>query len=200
MRVHSHQSATSSATSQPVAPCGGPICSAKDCTKPVKARGLCDYHYWSARRAWQRGEVDLPPKSKQPEGRVRWSEQDIADIVRRLAIESIATVAESYGIKAPGLSGVLKRHGIYVREVRKQHKSGPVSNAGMGLPGHTGVFHGHGAAAIAALQPGDCRWPVGDLCESGFMFCAAPRVAGKSYCAHHLAEAKDQKRRYGAGE
>jgi GcrA cell cycle regulator len=153
------------------------------------ARRMCGYHYGTARRAWQRGEAELPPKAKVPEKRIRWSEADLQDVARRLTIESVATVAESYGIKAPGLCGLLKRHGLSAREIRKQHKSGPVSNAGLGLPGSSGVFVGHAAAAVAALAVGQCRWPDGDPREAGFRFCSGAKVAGKPYCAEHMAGA-----------
>jgi GcrA cell cycle regulator len=30
-----------------------------------------------------------------------------------------------------------------------------------------------------------CRWPIGDPCNPGFVFCGDERLAGSSYCAHH---------------
>jgi GcrA cell cycle regulator len=36
------------------------------------------------------------------------------------------------------------------------------------------------------LEPGDCRWPLGDPQEPGFGYCAAGRVLGKPYCAGHM--------------
>tara|TARA_R100000655_G_scaffold91566_1_gene132320 strand:+ start:114 stop:344 length:231 start_codon:yes stop_codon:yes gene_type:complete len=37
------------------------------------------------------------------------------------------------------------------------------------------------------LEPDSCRWPVND--GDPYLFCAAPRVAGSSYCACHAARA-----------
>lgn len=42
-----------------------------------------------------------------------------------------------------------------------------------------------GAAAVCALRPGDCRWPIGDPKEEGFRFCGSPRERGFAYCPHH---------------
>lgn len=37
------------------------------------------------------------------------------------------------------------------------------------------------------LESNDCRWPVGDVREPDFHFCAKPRLAAKPYCfAHYL--------------
>lgn len=42
------------------------------------------------------------------------------------------------------------------------------------------------AQAVADLLPNACRWPVGELADPDFHFCAAPRLRG-SYCAVHRA-------------
>lgn len=42
------------------------------------------------------------------------------------------------------------------------------------------------AGAVADLTPNACRWPVGEVADPDFHFCAAPRGRG-SYCAAHRA-------------
>lgn len=39
---------------------------------------------------------------------------------------------------------------------------------------------------LVDLEPGDCRFPVGDPGSEGFGFCAAPSVVGTRYCKHHF--------------
>jgi GcrA cell cycle regulator len=41
------------------------------------------------------------------------------------------------------------------------------------------------AAAIDALVPGTCRWPVGDPQDLEFRFCGHEAPVGASYCKHH---------------
>jgi hypothetical protein len=44
------------------------------------------------------------------------------------------------------------------------------------------------AAAVVALGPGGCHWPIGDPARPGFQFCNAP-VAAPPYCARHRKRA-----------
>ena len=37
------------------------------------------------------------------------------------------------------------------------------------------------------LEPGDCRWPVGDPKTPEFFFCGGPQCEGSSYCGLHRA-------------
>lgn len=39
--------------------------------------------------------------------------------------------------------------------------------------------------AILWLQPKQCRYPNGELHQSGFYFCSGDQLAGSSYCAFH---------------
>lgn len=43
--------------------------------------------------------------------------------------------------------------------------------------------------ALADLEPGDCRWPIGDPRDNDFHFCARPHVSGLPYCEHHARRA-----------
>src|SRR5208282_675583 len=47
------------------------------------------------------------------------------------------------------------------------------------------------SALWANVTPSSCRWPSGDAHESGFAFCGAPAVRGRSYCAAHNLRAID---------
>jgi len=38
---------------------------------------------------------------------------------------------------------------------------------------------------VLELSAGDCRWPLGHPGQPGFAFCAAPALAGLSYCPAH---------------
>lgn len=41
--------------------------------------------------------------------------------------------------------------------------------------------------SLAALQPGQCRWPIGDPQLPDFHFCGAPKTGANSYCVEHAA-------------
>ncbi len=43
--------------------------------------------------------------------------------------------------------------------------------------------------SLMELQPGDCKWPIGDPAQPGFGFCGAKRFASFCYCQHHVAMA-----------
>lgn len=53
------------------------------------------------------------------------------------------------------------------------------------------------AAAVAALAPETCRWPLGRPGEAGFAFCGAPRRRPGSYCAVHAGLARACAARHG---
>ena len=46
------------------------------------------------------------------------------------------------------------------------------------------------AAAVAALEPNQCRWPLGELGQGDFSFCVETRTGRGSYCALHAATAR----------
>lgn len=41
------------------------------------------------------------------------------------------------------------------------------------------------AAAILALKPGMCKWPIGDARDDNFHFCGCKALLGLSYCSEH---------------
>ena len=49
-----------------------------------------------------------------------------------------------------------------------------------------------GAAAVLALGRNRCRWPLGDVEDDGFRFCAATQTDG-AYCAVHARLAGRQR-------
>ena len=53
------------------------------------------------------------------------------------------------------------------------------------------------AAAVAALQPHQCRWPLGEPAQGAFRFCGADRPGRGSYCRAHegLAHGASAQRR-----
>lgn len=40
---------------------------------------------------------------------------------------------------------------------------------------------------LAALEPGECKFPVGDVGQPGFGFCGLSQVPGLAYCPDHAA-------------
>jgi GcrA cell cycle regulator len=42
-----------------------------------------------------------------------------------------------------------------------------------------------GSAAVLALQPWACKWPIGDPHRPGFTFCGRPALEGEVYCDQH---------------
>ncbi|MGI3899848.1 MAG: GcrA family cell cycle regulator [Janthinobacterium lividum] len=46
------------------------------------------------------------------------------------------------------------------------------------------------AAAVAALEPRQCRWPIGESGQGDFSFCAETRTSRGSYCALHAGMAR----------
>jgi GcrA cell cycle regulator len=53
-----------------------------------------------------------------------------------------------------------------------------------------------GMDALLALQPGDCRWPIGEVGTPEFRFCGAPCEFNRMYCEyHHIASTKEERYR-----
>ena len=50
------------------------------------------------------------------------------------------------------------------------------------------------ARRILDLRSADCRWPLGEVGDEDFRFCAAPRHGRGSYCAHHASHAREARR------
>jgi GcrA cell cycle regulator len=47
----------------------------------------------------------------------------------------------------------------------------------------------HLRKGVIDLEPGDCRWPIGDPRESEFHFCGGKALPGLSYCEGHCRRA-----------
>lgn len=39
---------------------------------------------------------------------------------------------------------------------------------------------------VETLQPGDCRWPIGDPLHQDFHFCGKHKAEGDPYCEVHM--------------
>lgn len=70
------------------------------------------------------------------------------------------------------------------RQQEEARAGTPHADDGPRLPSPTGA-----ADALIALEPADCRWPLGDPQEKSFSFCRAPRSAGSPYCQEHVRKA-----------
>lgn len=66
------------------------------------------------------------------------------------------------------------------REMARQQKA--IATIDIPAPGSRRV-------ALLDLEPGDCRWPIGDPKEPGFSFCGATKEPVGSYCEFHARKA-----------
>lgn len=48
---------------------------------------------------------------------------------------------------------------------------------------------------LAALGPGDCRWPIGDPASPDFSFCGRPTLRSEPYCPGHDRAAHARRRK-----
>jgi GcrA cell cycle regulator len=67
-------------------------------------------------------------------------------------------------------------------------KTQPIAPTEVPIPDNMPPARATGAAdALAALQPHDCRWTIGDPQHPDFRFCGARKEPGRSYCSYHRA-------------
>ena len=141
----------------------------------------------------------LPVPTPPNEGRRRWTAGELTEIVTAMATLSTKDIARTLGVNPKALRSALRRHGISLRAIR-QYSRKERATEGIGVvvrrstEGPSAVY---GAAALAILPDGACRWPVGDPSKPDFAFCAAPRFGRASYCRHHLAKAFEPEARHG---
>ncbi len=133
------------------------------------------------------------------EGRRRWTTGELTEIVTALATLSTNEIARALGVNPKALRSALRRNGISLRAIRQCNKKANASE-GLGLvvrrstAGPSAVY---GAAALAMLPEGACRWPLGDPSKQDFAFCGAARSGRASYCRHHLVKAFEPEDRHG---
>jgi len=124
-------------------------------------------------------------------GRRHWTAGELTEIVAALATLRTSVIAHIIGVNPKALRSALRRHGISLRALRERARKAE-NNKGTGLllrrPA-AGPSAAYGAAALAFLPDGACRWPLGDPAEPGFTFCCAPRLGRRPYCGGHLAQA-----------
>jgi hypothetical protein len=124
-------------------------------------------------------------------GRRRWTAGELTEIVAALATLRTSDIAQVMGVNPKALRSALRRQGISLRALRDKAKKGDHCK-GTGLllrrpaAGPSAVY---GAAALAILPDGACRWPLGDPAGPGFAFCGAPRLGRAPYCGIHLGQA-----------
>ncbi len=133
------------------------------------------------------------------EGRRRWTTGELTEIVTALATLSTSGIARTLGVNPKALRSALRRNGISLRALRQYNKKAGASK-GLGFAvrrSSAGPSAVYGAAALALLPDGACRWPLGDPSRRDFAFCGAPRFGRASYCRHHLAKAFEPEDRHG---
>ncbi len=123
--------------------------------------------------------------------RRRWTTGELMELVSALATLKTTDIAKTIGVNPKALRSVLRRNGVSLRAIREHAKKDKLNEAAglvvrrpVGGPSAT-----YGAAALAALPDGACRWPSGDPAEPGFAFCGARAAGRSSYCAAHTAQA-----------
>jgi GcrA cell cycle regulator len=124
-------------------------------------------------------------------GRRRWTTGELTEIVATLAALRTSAIAHAIGVNPKALRSALRRRGISLRALRENaKKAGSYNGTGLLLrrpiAGASAVY---GAAALACLPEGACRWPLGDPAEPGFAFCGAPRLGRRPYCGSHCRQA-----------
>jgi hypothetical protein len=123
--------------------------------------------------------------------RRRWTVGELTEIVAALATLRTSDIAQIRGVNPKALRSALRRQGISLRALREYTKKAE-NYKGTGLllrrPA-AGPSAAYGAAALAFLADGACRWPLGDPAGPGFAFCGAPRLGRRSYCGVHLGQA-----------
>jgi len=132
-----------------------------------------------------------PPAPPSRSGRRRWTTGELTEIVAALATLRISDIARTIGVNPKALRSALRRNGISVRALRREAKKNAGSeSAGLVIRrSSVGPSATYGAAALAVLPDGACRWPLGDPAEPNFAFCGAPRLKRASYCCDHLRQA-----------
>ncbi|MFY9640950.1 MAG: GcrA family cell cycle regulator [Rhodomicrobium sp.] len=125
------------------------------------------------------------------EGRRRWTTGELTEIVAALATLRTGDIAHTIGVNPKALRSVLRRNGISLRALRQHVKDGqPIEGMGLVIRRSKGGSSAtYGAAALADLDEGACRWPQGDPAKPGFAFCGAPKLGRASYCRDHLSQA-----------
>jgi hypothetical protein len=124
-------------------------------------------------------------------GRRRWTTGELTEIVAALATLRTSDIAHIIGVNPKALRAALRRQGISLRALReKVRKAKNYKGTGLLLRRPAaGPFAVYGAAALAFLPDGACRWPLGDPAGPGFAFCGAPRLGRRPYCGLHLGQA-----------
>ncbi len=122
--------------------------------------------------------------------RRNWTQADLVDIRKALAITSTEKIARLYGTNAKTLRSALKRHGISIRFARRNDRP-QKSLAGVRVQRSAQTPAAiYGAIALAALPDrGVCHWPIGDPAVEGFTFCGAAVKGFGAYCETHSARA-----------
>ncbi len=119
--------------------------------------------------------------------RRRWTAGALTEIVAALATLRTSDIAKAIDVHPKALRSVLRRNGISLRALREEAKKRESSEGG-GLVirrSNIGPSASYGAAALASLPDGACRWPLGDPAEPDFAFCGAPRPGRGPYCRCH---------------
>ena len=140
--------------------------------------------------------LPIPPISS--DGRRRWTAGELTEIVSALATLRTKDIAGTLGVNPKALRSALRRHGISLRAIRQYSRKANVSER-IGVlirRSSAGPSAIYGAAALAVLPDGACRWPLGDPSKPNFAFCAAPRFGHASYCQHHLVKAFEREGRH----
>jgi hypothetical protein len=126
----------------------------------------------------------------------RFTSAEFNAILNSLAVGCTEAVAADLGITPRALLKILGSEGISLRKLRKTAATTEPVAGGLSIRRSIGAPAAvYGAAALEMLPDCACRFPIGDPSKPDFSFCGAPKVAGRSYCRHHMGIAYEPRRR-----
>jgi GcrA cell cycle regulator len=126
---------------------------------------------------------------------IKWDETRIATLTQMWSAGySAGQIAKQMGdLSRSAVIGKIWRMGLERRREASRYKPvqvklpkprpEPLKFAPQPLPRFTEPTVTPPLKSLLDLEPGDCRYPIGDPRESGFGFCAKPRLSGSVYCA-----------------
>lgn len=139
--------------------------------------------------------VALSHTSRRPaphasEGRRRWTNAEITEILAAISTLRTSDLARTIGVTPKALRSLLRRNGVSLRALRENAREDEAAESGLIVRRSTLAPSAvYGAAALESLADGGCHWPIGDPAEPDFSFCGAPAAKGRSYCCNHLVQA-----------
>jgi GcrA cell cycle regulator len=165
---------------------------AQMCNTPLHhgAHSVASSHLSRTHPAVALSYMSRPATPRSSEGRRRWTEAEITEILTAISTLRTSDLARTIGVTPKALRSLLRRNGVSLRALRGSAREEEAADSGLVIRrsalAPSAVY---GAAALEDLDDNACRWPIGDPSEPDFSFCGAPAANGRSYCCNHLVQA-----------